>query len=139
MSITYADVLAGLHERIATVPGIDSKNVLSYEPTSIVAFPTVYSLLDGIEYGEAGQVRTTKYRVLHRLCLRWQHNERAEQQLIPFVDAIPAAIREDPRLGGRITNGLAVAVEARGVFIEIGGVLLRCLDTYTETLVKEGR
>ena len=72
-----------------------------------------------------------------RLCLRWQDNGRAEEQLVPYVDSLAAAIRADPRLGGRIASGLAQVVEAQGTFVVIGGALLRCLDLYTETLVKE--
>ncbi|MFZ1484022.1 MAG: hypothetical protein WAS36_03340 [Candidatus Saccharimonadales bacterium] len=133
--MSYSAILAGLNERFATVPTI--ARVLDYEPTSIQAFPTLYSLLDRVEYLPAGQVRATRYRVLHRLCLRWQDNERAEEQLVPYVDSLAAAIRADPRLGGRITSGLATVVEAQGTFVVIGGALLRCLDLYTETLVKE--
>ena len=134
-SLSYANIIDGLNERFATVTGI--VRILDYEPTSIQAFPTLYSLLDRVEYLPAGQVTATRYRVLHRLCLRWQDNERAEQELIPFVDSLAAAIRADPHLGGRITRGMATAVEAQGTFVVIGGALLRCLDLYTETLVKE--
>ena len=133
--MSYSAILAGLNERFATVPTI--ARVLDYEPTSIQAFPTLYSLLDRVEYLPAGQARATRYRVLHRLCLRWQDSERAEEQLVPYVDSLAAAVRADPHLGGRIASGLAQVVEAQGTFVVIGGVLLRCLDLYTETLVKE--
>ena len=83
------------------------------------------------------QLRTSEQAEHFQIALRWQDNERAEEQLVPYVDSLAAAIRADPRLGGRIASGLAQVVEAQGTFVVIGGALLRCLDLYTETLVKE--
>lgn len=127
-------MLTGLHERFATVSGI--AKLLKYEPTTIQAFPTLYSLLDTVERSQAGQLTVMRYRVLNRIIFRWQDNEQAELELIPFVNSVPAAIDADAKLGGRVDSGLARVTDIQAVFVTIGA-LYRALDIYTEVLEKQ--
>lgn len=131
---TYQDVLAGMHERLATVPGIT--RCLDYEPSAVQQPPLIYSLLDSFERSQAGQVTAMRYRILHRLVIAWVDTARAEQQLASFVNAIPAAIDADPQLGGRIPSGLARIADAQAVWVTIGGTVYRCLDCYSEVITK---
>lgn len=132
--MAYLDIVTGLHTRFAAAGGITK--LLAYEPTAIHEPPVLYSLLDRVTYEHAGQVKATRYRILHRLCFRWQDYEQAELELMPFVDAIPASVRADPRLGGALGRGLATISEAQGVFVKIGGATYRALDFYSDVLDK---
>jgi hypothetical protein len=131
--MSYSAVVAGMNVRFATISGL---TVLDYEPTTIEP-PTIYTLLDSVTYDHRGQLKQTTYRMLHRLCLRWQDNERAEEELMPYVDSIPAAVKADPHLAGTLNMGLASIVEAQAVFVRIGNTTYRCLDFYSSVLVKE--
>ena len=132
--MSYATVLAGLKLRFATVPGI--KTILDYEPTSIQDAPLLYMLFDNAPRTQTGQMTVMPYRVLCRLCIRWQDNEYAEQELIPFVNSLPAAIDQDATLGGRITSGMARVTNIQGVFVTIGNTLYRALDVTVEATDK---
>jgi hypothetical protein len=134
VSATYADVLEGLHERFATVEGIAA--CLDYEPKSVQTFPLLYSMLDTMEITRTGQVKGRTYRTLHRLLFKWQDNEQALAQMIPYVDSIPDAVDADKHLGGRVTSGLAVIDECEAMFVTIGGVECLALDFYSTVLVK---
>lgn len=134
--MSYETVIAGLAERFRAVPGLATKPILAYEPTSIQATPTLYMLLDRVERSQHGQVTAMRYRILCRLVINWVDNERAEEELIPYVNAIPAAIDADARLGERLPNGLAQVDDMQATFVSIGGVLYRALDTYANVLEK---
>lgn len=131
----YDNVLAGLHAVFADVsPAIPV--ILRYEPTAIHQTPTLYSLLDTAPRERQGQILATRYRVLNRLVFRWQDNEQAEEEMIPYVDALPGAIDSNPQLGGAITSGIATANDIEAVFVSIGGTVYRALDVYADVLVK---
>lgn len=135
--MSYSAAIAGLKSRIQTVSGLAV--VLDYEPQSFQDLPAVYLLLDSFQRTQAGQVTAMRYRVLARLCVRWQDNARAELELIPFVNSIPAAIDADPTLGGAITRGAAqVAEDANAIagFVRIGGTMYRSLDIYVDIIDK---
>jgi hypothetical protein len=148
--VSYATVVAGLHERFATVNGLLANRILDYEPTSIQDFPTLYSLLDRFERGgidgrgpSVGQVVILRYRILHRLCFRWQDTKAAELEVVPYVNAVPAAVDSDPQLGGRLVSngasysgGIARIAECQAGFATIGGALCRVLDFYSDTFEK---
>lgn len=131
---TYEQVLDGLHTRFATLGTI--KRLLKYEPTSIAAFPTLYSLLDNADYGEANQVKYTRYSILHRLVFRWQDNEQAELELMPYIDSLPATVAASRHLDGALNKGDAKIARCQGTFVTIGGALFRCLDFYSDVLSK---
>jgi hypothetical protein len=132
--ITYEAVVEGLHERFATVKGIMA--ILDYEPKAIQTTPTLYSLLDRFDRSQEGQLTVMKYRVLNRLCIQWQDNEQAERQLAKFVNPLPASIDKDPKLGGRVSRGMAWVTEAPTGFFSIGDTTYRVLDMYVEVLTK---
>lgn len=131
---SYTTIVAGLHERFATITGIAV--ILDYEPKTIHATPTLYTLLDSFNPEQRGQIKLRRYRILHRLVFKWLDNEQAEQELMPFVDSVPASVRADPHLGGRITSGVAVIEEGFAVFVVIGGTMYRALDFYSSVLDK---
>lgn len=132
--MSYATVIEGLKLRFATVPGI--KTILDYEPTSAQDTPLLYMLFDEAPRTQTGQVTVMPYRILCRLCIRWQDNRYAEQELIPFVNSLPAAIDQDPTLGGKIASGMARVINVQGIFVTIGGVLYRALDVTVEAIDK---
>lgn len=133
--MSYATVLAGLTTRLETVSGIVA--VLEYAPTAVHDTPLIYSLLDNVEYSESGQVKTQRYRIQHRLLVRWQDNEQAEIEAQPYVDSIPAAVRADPHLGGALTSGYAQITECQAGWVTIAGVEYRSLD-FISTVVEKG-
>lgn len=135
----YSDVIDGLHTRFATVSGIHA--LLKYEPTAIHRPPTLYSLLVSFTEQQQGQLNVRTYRILHRLCFAWQDNEKAEEQLMPFVSSIPLSVEQDPRLGGRLAppntqSGWAMIEECRAGFVRIDGTIYRSLDFFSTVIVK---
>jgi len=132
--MSYADIVAGLHERFTTVDGIAS--ILDYEPSSIQTTPTLYTLLDNVDITQRGQVKSTTYRLLHRLVFRWQDREQCEVEMMPFVDSLPAAVEADPHLGGRISSGLARIEHIDAVWVRIANVTYRALDARSIVVVK---
>lgn len=133
--MSYQSVLEGLSERFETVSGLEA--VLNYVPTGIHTTPLLYSLLENVEIRRSGQVVTREYRLQHRVVFLWQHNEQAEVDLAPYVDAIPAAVAADPHLGGRLQSGYAEIVELQGGWVTIGGTEYRVLDCYSRVIEKE--
>lgn len=132
----YREIVEALHVRFRTVEGLERAPLLTYEPTSIQATPTLYTLLDRVDRGIAGQVQTASYRILNRILFQWVDNERAEEELMPYVDSVPIAVEADPQLGGVISSGIAKAPEVVAVFVSIGGTLYRALDVYVEVTDK---
>lgn len=132
--MSYESVLEGLHERFQTISGLAA--ILNYEPTSIQTYPTLYSMLDDFEVARSGQVVAIRYRILHRLLFRWQHNEQALAEMAPFVNDIIDAVGADPHLGGRLTAGYSEIVDGETMFVVIGGTECLALDVYSSTLEK---
>lgn len=132
--MSYTTVKAGLHTRLQTVSGLVVK--LKYEPNTIQDAPAIYSILEGFTRSQASQITTMRYRTLHRLWVKWQDNEAAEIELDSFVNAIPAAFDADPQLGGAIEQGITVVTDGKAEWREIGGILYRTLDFFTEAVEK---
>lgn len=132
--MSYATVLAGLHARLATVPGLNA--VLDYVPTSVHEPPALYSRLERATITRSGQLRATTYRILHRVVIRWQDNEQAEVEASPFVNSVPLAVETDPWLGGALTSGYAEISECESGFAEIGEITYRVLDFYSTVVEK---
>lgn len=139
MTVTYADILAGLTTALQQGTGLQAQRVLDHEPTAADAAPLIYSLFVRYELTRQGQLNKHLFRVLHRVVVTWQDNEGAERLLVPFLESIPAAINANPRLDGLLTEGYAQIVEADGVFVVIGGVLCRGYDFVSENFYKQGR
>lgn len=127
-------VLAGLHERFKTVEGL--KAILSEEPATFDEAPLLYSMLDRVERSQAGQLTTMRYRFLHRLVVLWTDNAQAEQEILRFTNAIPAAVDADAQLAGTLGNGLARLSEAQAGFMVNTQVTYRVLDWYSDVVEK---
>ena len=131
--MSYADVVEGLHSRFGSLNTIQA--ILDYEPTAVQTLPTMYSLLDKVsrQYDGGSVVRITYY-ILHRLLFRWQDYEQAEEDLIPYVNSIPAAVDKDPQLGGLLVGGESAITAVDAVFVSIGGTIYRALDFTSESI-----
>ena len=110
--------------------------ILDYVPTAIHETPMIYSLLDNLQITRSGQVKARHYRILHRLVVRWQENELAEEQIIPYVDSIPEAVDADPHLGGALISGYAEIDECDAVWVTVAGIEYRALDFYSTVIEK---
>lgn len=133
---TYKDIIAGLHACFVSVPGLSDATVLDYEPQAIHRSPTLYTLLDSWRDEGQMQVAARRYRIQHRLCIKLQDNERAEQELLAFIDTIPASVRANMTLGGRLTAGRALITEAEAGYARIGDADFRIVDFYSDVLAK---
>ena len=130
--MSYQDIVDGLHERFRLLD--DLAVILDYEPTAAQDSPLLYSLLDGFVrvYDDVGESVEVTYRTLHRLCIRWQDNDEAEQTLIALANAIPIAVDGDPHLGTRLKGDGARIVQGDAGWVNIGGTEYRSLDFYSE-------
>lgn len=111
-------------------------NILDYEPTALHTTPTLYMILDSATRVTHGNVTAMRERIRARLCIKWQDNEFAEEELMAFINSIPAAIDADPQLGNRINSGLAMVDELLGEYVSIGGVLYRVMNYFINVLDK---
>ena len=139
--MSYANIVAGLHTRFLTVPGLASTLILEQAPTSLADVPALWSVLESFERGQAGQLTTMTYITQHHLCLRWQNNAKAETQLNSFVNAFGIAVDADPQLtgtGGINTDlgGIARVISGVADWITIGGTEYRRLLVRTRTIEK---
>lgn len=132
--MSYAGVKAGLIVRLNTVIGLNVK--LAYEPNSIQDAPAIYTILDSFERTQEGQLTIMRYRSLHRLWIRWQDNEAAENQMDSYVNAIPASIDLDPHLGGSLPVGIAYVSSGVAEWRTMGDVLYRTIDFFSEAVEK---
>ncbi len=118
--MSYANILAGLHERLSAVPGIAT--VLVGPPGSVQVTPLLFSMPHSGEVQRSGQVKTQEYRTDHYLLFGWQEAMQAVQQMVPLIDAVYAAIGGDPHLGGRLPNGFADIAEHEVLWLEVANV-----------------
>jgi hypothetical protein len=132
--VSATTVYAGLAARFATVNGI--KRIILGEPTGAVEPPVLYTAYESFTRGQAGQVTTMTHRFTHRLLLRWQDFSQSEAELLSFVNAIAAAVDADPKLGGRVTSGMARVTGATTGFVTISSTKYRVIDFTTEVLEK---
>jgi len=122
--MSYANIVSGIQTRLATITTLKAN--LKYEPAVIDDTPMTYILLDNAELTENAQSVTVLYDVTVRLIVRWQDNEQAEAQMMPYVDSIVDAIRGDPTLGSRANSARVTRIE--GAFVTIAGVEYRAVD-----------
>lgn len=132
-------IYAGLEERFKTIAGL--KVIILGQPTTIQDAPALYTALSDAEWplqnlGPAHNINGTIYRFGHRLVIRWQSNPDAEQELLSLLDAIPASVQADPRLGGRITSGFAAIQRGAAGFVDIAGTRYRIVD-YTSDITQK--
>lgn len=136
--MSYVTCRAALHEVLKTVqPKIPV--ILAYEPKQLHDFPTLYTLFNTAERGTAVGVTAMRYKLVCRLCFRWQDNEGAELETEPYINALPAAIDADAGLGGALNSGIAQVTALQGVFVSIGGTVYRAIDYTVDILEKAPR
>lgn len=134
--MSYEDVTEGLNERFATVAAIAV--ILDHEPTAVHETPLIYSILDSFERSVQGTHVRTTYRTLHRLCLAWQDSATTEAQLRALVDAVPEAVEDSPKLGGRMRPGDAQIEMGEAGWVRIGETTCRYID-FVSTVVELSR
>lgn len=125
----------GLEERFKTIDGLT--NIILGEPTSIHEPPALYTALLRVERGTSGNVTTMRYFFTHRLVITLQDNPQAEMQLLTLLNAIPASVDRDSRLGARIVQGMAQIVTGDAGYIRIGETLYRICD-FTSDIKENG-
>lgn len=131
----YQLIVAGLVAALqARIPSL--KRVLDYEPTAIHAAPMAYVIFDASTVLPAGQRSVRHFRPVVRVVVPWVDNERAEQQIAQYIDQVIGAVDADPYLGGAISSGYARVIEQQGVFVVIGKVTYRALDSTIDALAK---
>lgn len=131
--MSYSNIVTGIQTRLASVTSLKAN--LKYVPAAVDDTPMTYIFLDSAEVVHNAGTMTLLYRVTVRLVVRWQDNEQAEAEVIPYVDSIVDAIRADPTLASKAKN--AEVREIEGAWVTIAGVEHRAID-FT-VLVKEVR
>lgn len=124
-------LIEGLHERYATVAGIEA--FLDHEPRSVQKVPLLYTLLDSGDREPRGNMVEERWRFRSRLCLPWADPEAAEQLVRTFAVGLPRAVDAAPRLGGRAKDALIEDVDAG--WAVINQVEYRVVDFYAMVLV----
>lgn len=147
--MTLAIVIEGLHERFATVLD-DPRNhdILDYTPTAAQKPITLFSELDSFQRGSdnkpsTGQVTAMRYRIAHRVLVRLQDASKAEDEIVPLVNSLCAAVDADPKLGGRLNGGsdnylggIARISDGEAAYLRVGGTEYRLLTLYSDVLEK---
>ena len=131
--MSYLTVLEALHTQLATVPGI--KRVETGEPATVQVTPMIYSMLQSFTRTTSGTMTTVDYRTRHRLLLALNSRPRAEEELIGYTNAIPAAICAPPRRGALPSGNMEIVMGDAG-FVTIGNVEYRCLDFFSQAQEK---
>ena len=126
--MSYSVVNDGVQAMCESIAGVST--VLDYEPSSVQDLPAIYHFLDS--FRPVGELSVYVYRKVIRLLIRWQDNERAEQELVPFVDSIPAKVVDTKFLGDRIRIDVSTEAPAIAGFVRIGGTMYRSLDVYVD-------
>jgi hypothetical protein len=98
--MSFVTASANLKTTLATVTGI--RKVLNGFPTSPQNLPLCYIEAGSGERSQAGQLTANTYRIIATVCVSWQENALAEDQIAPFIDRVPDAIDADPTLGDAV-------------------------------------
>ncbi len=132
-------VWQGIEERMRTIDGLQT--ILLGEPQSVHNFPALYGAYERFtrplrNAPPARNLTGMDHLFVLRLVIQWVDNPQAEMQLLSLLDAIPDAIDRDPKLGGRITGGMAYISDGAAGFAKIGGVDHRVVDYTLHVLEK---
>lgn len=93
--MSYLAAITSLKTTLAAIPGI--RKVVTGFPTSVQTAPLIYmEASDGerAPHPPTGQVKLNRYRVTATLCVPFQDNAIAEDQIAPYIDSIPVAIKD---------------------------------------------
>ena len=129
--MSYATVLDAIHEHLAEVPGVNL--LIIGEPRTLQTTPAIYSMLRSFTRTSQGTTVRIVYRTRHRLCVPWVHPEQAEEEIIGFTNAIPAALCALPDRGALPSGDMEITLGEAG-FVTIGGTEYRSLDFYSEAV-----
>jgi hypothetical protein len=126
----------GLIERLRTISGL---RVLTAEPMTIQSTPVAFVSPDTGTYALAGQVKNADHGFAIRVCVAFQDNVIADDQLMPYIDSVPAAIRADLTLGGRANVLSTIDWSAVGEdgFYESGDPLVRFRSVVFRVRIKD--
>lgn len=135
-------VYQGLEVVFKGVAGL--RNVILGEPSAAHDLPCLYTAFADFDRPLRGlppaeNLTAMTYHFTHRLMIRWQERPEAEEELLSFINSIPAALDADATLGGRLTRGNARISEGVSGFLALGGVTYRILDFTSEVLEKAPR
>ena len=138
----YAEILQRYNLAFATVTPEITK-ILDYQPTTLQAYPTMFSRLQGFTEHIAVRRVARRYRIAHLLCFVFQDNEEAERQMEQYIDAVPNAVNLYQLRGGIVssqgeTGGMAEIVSGDAMMIPVGGVAYLGIVFISETLEKTG-
>jgi hypothetical protein len=87
----------GLITQLTTIAGL---RVLRAEPLTLHTVPAAIVSPDTGTYALSGQVKNAEHVFAVRVCVAFQDNVIADDQLVPYIDSVPAALRADMTLGG---------------------------------------
>jgi len=96
--VSAVNVRTGLVERLRTIQGL---RVLTAEPMTLHNTPAAIVSLSGGTLNAASQVKSRTWRFAVRVCVAFQDNVIAEDQLVPYADSVTDAILADLTLGTR--------------------------------------
>jgi hypothetical protein len=124
-------VYQGIEERFRTVAGL--RTILLGSPTGDMDLPGLYTAYQAFtrplrNAPPARNLTGMQHLFASRLVIRYVDFQAAEMTLITLLDAIPDSIDLDPRLGGRLTKGMAWCSDGITGFAEIGGATYRVVD-----------
>lgn len=113
--MSAVDCWVGLEERFRTIQGLSA--VQLGEPFAIEATPMLYAAYDNVnQIMRSTQPARNLDGLTHifavRLVFDYQSSPDAEMQLLTLADSVPAAINDDPQLGGRLHGGVATSTRA---------------------------
>lgn len=138
--MSAATVWVGLEERFRTIQGLAA--IQLGEPTAIETTPLLYAAYDSVDTimrssAPARNLDGLTHIFGVRLVFDYQDNPSAEMQLLTLADSVPSAINDDPRLGGRLSGGVAVSTRAQSGFAVIAKKVYRVLDFVVTVIEKK--
>lgn len=125
--MSYAAAITSLKTTLAAIPGI--RKVVTGFPTSVQTAPLIYlEAADGerVPSPPDGQVVKNHYRVTATLCVPFQDNAIAEDQIAPYIDLIPLAIRAWSESAREVAYCISWRTDVRA----IGGTAGEAATTY---------
>ena len=134
----YADIIQRFNLAFATVTPEIAK-ILDYQPTTLQAFPTMFSRLQGFTRSTDGGRVHMRYRIAHLLCFVFQDNEEAERQMESYINAVPYAVDVYQSTGGIVSPGMTEIVSGDVMMVNVGGVAYLAIVFYSDTVEKAGR
>lgn len=114
---------------LACLRTIEGLTVLEAEPWTMQAPPAAVVTLIGGGFAPGGQIRAKTWRFAVRIVVQYQDAELAEAELVPYADAVNAAIVNDLTLGGRasVVPRWEISSEGSDGYYTVGEITYRAL------------